>query len=323
MHSWSKYKDFIFTTVNITNQEIRIVYQLSTKKAFFCFDDLMSAIGYKTDDNGSIQRSTSQRYVSKMKMQTFIELFPTAMFVPIETIKNLHNVVSTLSNNKKFSVEINTIVASVLRAFITIIKDKKEVEIKDDLEDFIEVYRKHFSVATSNGKTVVKATDIMRYCGYKSLKVREVFIQHSVKIKTKNGVSHFIPLDKFTQIANEMANEKYSKKMISLHTGFIKFMPIKDNKVLIDKEKSIVLFDSNVIPFIVEDSQIKFKTSIIRRICGYQQEGLTDTFKLRSVKINDCHYISLERLKEILSSKISYAYKENVSFLLNKLYKFA
>jgi prophage antirepressor-like protein len=322
MHNWFKYKDFIFTTVTITTQEIRIVYQLSTKKAFFCFDDLMSAIGYKTDDNGSIQRGTSQRYVKKMKMQTFIELFPTAMFVPLEAIKNLSNVVSELSNNRNFSSNLNAIVSATLRSFITIIKDKKEVEIKDDLEDFIEIYRNQFSVATNNEKTVVKATDIIRYCGYKSLKVRDGFSDYSIKLKTKNGIAHFIPLDKFTQIASEMANEKYSKKMISLLNGFIKFMPIKNNKVIIDNDKSIVIFDSNVVPFIFEDNKIKFKTTDIQRICGYKKEGLMESFKIRSIKSDNCHYISLERLKELLSSKISQAYKTNINFILNKLYKF-
>lgn len=324
MYIWSKYKDYLFTTinVNINDKEIRVIYNLITKKTFFCFDDIMSAVDYKTDSNGSIQRVTSERYDKKIKMHNFIELFPNASFVSIDHIKGFPRLFAAVSNNNQKAFLITNIVNSVLRNFIDSFKNRKEIEIPENTENFIEIYKKQFSVATFNNETVVKVTDILRYCGYKTTSVSDNFVEYSIKIKTKFGVTNFIPLNKFLIIANEMANKKYSEKLTSLYNGFIKFIPKKESKVKINREDSVVLIDLNVIPFVILEDKLNFKTATIQKICGYKNKSLLDNFKNISVKLEDCHYVSIKNLKTLLKSAMSEEYKNSLAAIIIKLYKY-
>lgn len=151
----------------------------------------------------------------------------------------------------------------------------------------------------------------------------QIFQEYSVKIKTSNGVINFIPVSNFPFIANEMLTAKYSKNLMSLYTGFINKSPIKDTKIVIDNLKSVIIFENNVIPFIIHNDKINFKSATIQKICGYKKLKLLDNFKAISFKINDCYYLEINSLKEILNSRITKEYKENLGNLFNKLLKFS
>lgn len=323
MHTWSKYKNYLFTTFTMLKQDIRVVYETGANKSYFCFDDMMAILNYKLDENGSVNRDVVKRYDVRLKLKSFIELYPSASFVPVEAIKNLPYVVGVLSNNKNHHALLNTAVAGILRQFMTAIKDRKEVAIEDDLEDFIEVNKNYFSVATYAGDIVVKATDILRYCGYKKLKVRDNFQTVAVKLKTKNGVSNFIPLSKFPLIASEMNNQTYAKKLISLFNGFNRSTPRKADFVNIDKEKSVIIVGSDVIPYTIIDDNVVLQSSVVQKVCGYKSDSVLDTFKHFSQKIDDIHYISIPQMANLIETIVTAEYKSNLKNLANKLHKFA
>lgn len=304
-------------------QDIRVVYETESNKSYFCFDDMMAILNYKLDENGSVNRDIVKRYDVRLKLKSFIELFPSASFVPVDAIKNLPYVVGVLSNNQNHHSLLNTAVAGLLRNFMTAIKNRKEVAIEDDLEDFIEINKHYFSVATNAGEIVVKATDILRYCGYKKLKVRDNFQEFAVKLKTKNGVSNFIPLSKFPLIASEMNNQTYAKKMVTLFNSFNRHTPRKANVVNIDKEKSVIIIGSDVIPYVIVDDNVVLQSSIIQKVCGYKSDSVLDTFKHFSQKIDDIHYISVQQMSGLLETIVTAEYKDNLKSLVNKLHKFA
>ncbi len=212
MNVWSKYKNYIFTSIT----SIKTVHVISENKTYFCFDDMMSLIGYKLDENGSVNREVANRYFNRLKMQNFIEIYPNNLFVSVDNIKNLPSIVGLLANSPIQQTNLNSITVKLLRSFIESFKNRKEEIIEDNTEDFIKIRNRFFSVATYKNKTVIKASDILRYCGYKNTKVPDNFKEYSVKINTKNGISNFVYLEKFPSIANEMANSKYANKMNSL-----------------------------------------------------------------------------------------------------------
>ncbi len=323
MHAWSKYKDYLLTSFKTASSDIKVVYHIPTKKSFFCFDDMMASIGYKTDDNGAVLRSSSKRYVERLNLVKFMELFPFSLFVSVDKIKNFPSLLSLISNSPKQTSEMSSVISCVLRSFVTAIKDRKEIILEDDLEDIIEVNTKPFAVATYNGMLVVKATDVIRYCGYKTVKVRENFLEHSVKIKTKNGIANFIPVDSFPIIANEMNTPKYSTKMVSLFNGFLKKMPAKKTKAFVDKEKSVIIIGTTVIPFIQSDDVNLFQTSVIQKFCGYTNDSILDNFKNVSTKINDYYYMSIDSIKDLINSRMTSERKSNLKDIANYLYKFS
>jgi hypothetical protein len=304
-------------------QDIRIVYETESNKSYFCFDDMMAILNYKLDDNGSVNRDLVKRYDARLKLKSFIELYPSASFIPVDAIKNLPYVVGVLSNNQNHHSLLNAAVAGLLRNFMTAIKNRKEVAIEDDLEDFIEVNKHYFSVATNSGEIVVKATDILRYCGYKNLKVRDNFQEFSVKLKTKNGISNFIPLSKFPLIASEMNNQTYAKKLVTLFNSFNRNTPRKAAVVNIDKDKSVIIIGSDVIPYVIVDDNVVLQSSIVQKVCGYKSDGVIDSFRQFSQKVDDIHYISIPQMAGLVNSIVTAEYKENLKTLVNKLHKFA
>lgn len=323
-HVWSKYKNFLFTTVlSNGNEDIRVVYQIDIAKSFFCFDDLMGSLNYKQDDEGNVSSEMVKRYSTRLKMFHFVEIFPSAVFIPVDKLKLLPVSVAALSRVKNQYYDSLNAVSAVLKGFMLAIKDREEVLIEEDIESFIEIHNHPFSVATFENKMVVKATDVLRYCGYKTLSVKDNIKDHCVKIKTKNGIANFIYLDSFPVIADEMATPKYSKKLLSLFTGFNRSNPIKTERLKFDREKSVVVLDSTVIPFIMDDDVIKFQTTIIQKICGYKNEGVLESFKRVSIKINDCHYIAVNAFQSLIESKISADNKSLLKNLFYDLRKFA
>lgn len=324
MHAWSKYKNFLFTTVVANgNYDIRVVYQIDTKKSFFCFDDLMGTLNYKQDEDGNISHDMIKRYTARLKMFHFVEIFPAAVFIPVDKLKAVPMSVAALSRVSTHYNDILSVISSVLKNFMLAIKDREETVIEENIESFIEIHKHPFSVATFNNKMVVKATDVMRYCGYKNLSVKDNLKEHSVKIKTKNGVANFLYLESFPMIANEMATPKYATKLLSLFNGFDRYNPVKAERMTFDREKSVVVLDKTVIPFVVEDDVIKFQTTTIQRICGYKNEGVLDSFKRVSSKINDCHYMAVNAFQALIDSRISADNKNLLKNLLNDLRKFA
>lgn len=324
MHTWSKYKNFLFTTISGNGKDdVRVVYQIDTKKSFFCFDDFMGVLKYKKDEQGSMNADIARRYATRINFFNFIELFPTALFVPVDKLKNLPSQVTSLSRVDAHHNELLAIISSTLRAFTPAFKDRNEVVISEDIESFVEVYKKQFSIATFDNRVVVKATDVIRYCGYKKVKVKDNLKEHSVKIKTKAGVTNFIFLESFPIIADEMASDTYAKRMISLYNGISRIMPNKNEKLVIDREKSVVILGSSVIPFVIEEDKVMFQTSIVQRICGYKGEGVMDNFKRVSDKVGELYYMTVSAMKELVETRMTAEYKGNVKNLINSLHKFA
>lgn len=319
MNSWSKYKNYIFTSIN----SIKTVHVISESKTYFCFDDMMSLIGYKLDDNGSVNRQVTKRYFNRLKMQNFIEIYPNNLFVSVDHIKNLPSLVGLLANSPTQQTNLNTITVKLLRSFLDSFKNRKEEIIEDNIEDFINIRNRLFSVATYKNKTVIKASDILRYCGYKNTKVPDNFKEHSVKINTKNGISNFVYLEKFPFIANEMINSNYSKKMNSLFIAFQQSIPAKNKKTIIDKDSSTIVYGTNIIPFVLQEGNIYFQSLTIQKICGYYSDKLQDNFKNNSIKFNDVYFISLESIKKIINSRINSEYKENLKSIYNSVIKFS
>lgn len=319
MNSWSKYKNYIFTSIN----NIKTVHVISESKTYFCFDDMMYLIGYKLDENGSVNREVAKRYSNRLKMQNFIEIYPNNLFVSVEQIKNLPSLVGLLSNSPTQQTNLNTITVKLLRSFIDSFKNRKEEIIEDKTEDFIKVRNRFFSVATYKNKTVIKASDILRYCGYKKTKVPDNFKEHSVKINTKNGISNFVYLEKFPVIANEMINSNYSKKMNSLFIAFQQSMPAKNKKTIIDNDSSTIVYGTNIIPFVIQEGNIYFQSFTIQKISGYSSDTLQDNFKNNSIKVNEIYFISLDSIKKIINSRIKSEYKDNLKSIYNSVIKFS
>lgn len=324
MHTWSKYKNFLFTTLcGNGKDEVRVVYQTDTKKSFFCFDDFMGALNYKKDEYGSMNSDIARRYSTRINFFNFIELFPTAVFVPVDKLKNLPSQVTALSRVDTHHTAMLAVITSTLKAFTPALLNRQEVVISENVESFVEVYTKQFSIATYDNRVVVKATDVIRYCGYKKVKVKDNIKEHSVKIKTKAGVTNFIFLESFPIIADEMTTDAYAKRMISLYNGISRLMPNKNDKVVLDREKSVAIIGSTVIPFVIEDDKVMFQTSTVQRVCGYKCEGVMDNFKRVSVKVGDFYYMTVSGMKELIETRMTAEYKVNVKNLVNSLHKFA
>lgn len=324
MHTWSKYKNFLFTTLcGNGKDEVRVVYQTDTKKSFFCFDDFMGALNYKKDEHGSMNSDIARRYSTRINFFNFIELFPTAVFVPVDKLKNLPSQVTALSRVDTHHTAMLAVITSTLKAFTPALLNRQEVVISENVESFVEVYTKQFSIATYDNRVVVKATDVIRYCGYKKVKVKDNIKEHSVKIKTKAGVTNFIFLESFPIIADEMTTDAYAKRMISLYNGISRLMPNKNDKVVLDREKSVAIIGSTVIPFVIEDDKVMFQTSTVQRVCGYKCEGVMDNFKRVSGKVGDFYYMTVSGMKELIETRMTAEYKVNVKNLVNSLHKFA
>lgn len=323
MHTWSKYKNFLFTTLcGNGKDEVRVVYQIDTKKSFFCFDDFMGALNYKKDEHGSMNSDIARRYATRINFFNFIELFPTALFVPVDKLKNLPSQVTALSRIDTHHTAMLAVITSTLKSFTPALLNRQEIVISENIESFVEVYKKQFSIATFDNRVVVKATDVIRYCGYKQVKVKDNIKEHSVKIKTKAGVTNFIFLDAFPIIADEMSTDVYAKRMVSLYNGINRIMPNKNDKVVIDREKSVVILGSTVIPFVIEDDKVMFQTSIIQRVCGYKCDGVMDNFKRVSDKIGEFYYMTVSGMKELVETRMTAEYKLNIKNLVHTLHKF-
>lgn len=325
MHTWSKYKHYLFTSFNVKKTDIRVIYDTNLKKSFFCFDDMMANLGYLLNENSCMDRSVSQRYIKRIKMQSFIELFPGALFVPVEAMKSIASTVSLLSNQQKYLEEMTLTVTSVLRVFLIAIKNRKEVLVfeDDNSEDFMQIHNHLFSVATHQTEIAVKATDVMRYCGYKNTKVPDNIREYAVKLVTKNGISNFLPFSSLPFIAESMHTPAYARKMKALYIAFLGISPKRNENLKINQDKSVIQIGAEIIPYVMSKDNVMLKTSVVQRVCGYKKEGVLDNFRSVSEKIDDIYYMSVYGLESLADSKLTPKYKENIKKLAKRLERFA
>lgn len=313
MNTWSKYKNFLFTSLVFTgNKEIRIVVDKNTQKSFFCFDDILSNLNYATSEDGSVQDRTIKMYSKHFKLINFVELYPTLSFIPVEKMREIANAVHKIAGWSKNTVSI--LISKCINAFIECFKNRQEIEISSEIESFLTVGKHFLSVATFENKTVVKATDVMRFCGYKDASVKDNHREFSIKIKTKNGVANFIYLESFILLSSKMSNPVYSKKLINLHKKITEILPKTTSNVMLNKEKSVIVVDTTVIPFVIEDGVFNFQAAAIQKICGYKRDGLLDNFKKFSNKFENIHYLNIKGINELLTTRMEKDYK---SALLN------
>ena len=321
MNPWSKYKNFLFTSINYTgNKEIRIVVDKTTQKSFFCLDDILVNLSYVPSEDGSVQDRTIVQYAKHFKLFNFVELYPTLSFIPVDKVRLISQAAYKIRGIGVTGT--NLIVSKCLNSFIECYKNRDETEIPSEIESFLTVGKDLFSVATFDKKTVVKATEIMKYCGYKDTAIQDNHREFSVKIKTKNGVANFIYLESFVLLANTMSNPKYSKKLLSLYKKLIDLLPKTTSDVTINKEKSVIVLDTNIIPFVVSEEGVSFQATSIQKMCGYKTDGMSDNFKRFSTKIQNIHYMTIEGITALLETRMDKNYKQvlvNLCQVLSKL----
>lgn len=326
MNVWHKYKNYLFKSLIASmDTEIKVVIDKNTNKPFFCVDDLLSFCGYKKDEDGSIDRTNIKRYQERLKVVHFFELFPNLSFISLDSMKTFNSVVFAVSGSEQKKLKANDVIRITLNTYIADCKSKTEIEVSDDaVESFITIGKKTVAIATYEGKTVAQVTDVMRYCGYKEIKVKDNMREFCVKIQTKKGITNFVYISAFPLIAKGMANEKYSTKLNTLYGHFAKRNPSNTaGKVIIDKERSVVIFDKNVIEYRQLKDVVYFQSSTIQSLCGYSKEKTLDNFKEHSVKIDDMYFMSVSDMKELLGTRLTPKYKDELSKVYNTLYRFA
>lgn len=326
MNVWNQYKNFIFKSMAVSDTHIKVVIDESQKKTYFCFDDILEFCGYKKDEHEAVSSSIISRYKSRLKLINFSDVFPHSVFTPIDSMKDVSTAISLVSGISSKKERAVLIVKKTLTKFIDECKNRKIEQVADKtVESYVNLGNHLFSVATYEGKRVVKATDVLRYCGYKDISVNDNIREFCVKMNTKFGEAHFVFIDSFPIIAKTMQNEKYSIKMNRLYTLFNGQNPIKDRaKLVIDKERSVMIVNSKVIPYKEMDDTIYFHSTTIQKLAGYKRDKIADNFKEHSVKFeDDNYYMTVNDMSSILQTKITPEYRKNLSNIHNNLYRFS
>ena len=325
MNDWHKYKNYLFKTLNSMGIEVKVVIDQSTNKTFFCADDLLAYTGYKKDPDGAIDRTNIKNYQKRLNIVHFFELFPNLSFIPMENMKTFNSIVFSVSGSNSKKLKAYDAIRITLNAYIAVRKEKIEIDVSEDVSDaFITIGKKNIGIATYDGKTVAQVTDVMRYCGYKEIKVKDNMREFCVKIQTKKGIVNFVYVSAFPLIAKTMANEKYSDKLNMLYSHFSKRNPSSDSdKLIIDKERSVVIFDHNVIEYRQIKDVVYFQSSTIQSLCGYSKEKTLDNFKEHSLKIDDIYFMSVSEMKSLTTTRMTQKYKDELNKVCNTLHRFA
>lgn len=312
MLAWSRYKNYIFNTIHYSaKSSIRVVVDSSTNKSYFCINDLLSNFGYVLIEHEKLNNETLRQCAKVAKISTFIELYPYLSFISVSHLRLLAPVISRSRSISKTTVGLE--LSRCLNAFLNSFKTREEVEISSELENIVEIAKHNFSVATYKNKTVIKATDILRFCGYSCTKVKDNFLEYSVKIKTPHGVTNFIALDDFMPLADSMLNVKYSRRLKQLYNSFKKEYRTNVLDIVVKKDKALVVLDTSVIAYIVHDNEVAYNAVAIQKACGYKGEGINQNFKSVSVKIQKTYYITLEKMRELLKTRMLKANKEGLT----------
>lgn len=326
MNIWHQYKNFLFKSMAVSDSQIKVVIDESQKKTYFCFDDILEFCGYKKDENEAVSSFIIGRYKSRLKLINFSDVFSQSVFISIDSMKDVATAISLVSGVSSKKERAVLIVKKTLTKFIEECKNRKIEPVADKtVESYVNLGNHLFSVATHEGKRVVKATDVLRYCGYKDISVKDNIREFCVKMNTKFGEAHFIFIDSFPIIAKTMQNEKYSIKMNRLYTFFNGQNPIKDRaKLVIDKERSVMIVDAKVIPFKELDNMVYFHSTTVQKLSGYKRDKIADNFKEHSVKFeDDNYYMTVNDMSSILQTKITPEYRKNLSDIHNNLHRFS
>lgn len=325
MNVWHKYKNYITKSLNTNVSEVRIVFDKITNKPFFCLDDLLAYCGYKKDEDGCIDKINIKKYKDRLKVVHFLEIYRTCSFISMDGLKNLSSVVYSVSGSPNKKANSITIVRGAFNAYIRDCKERTELDIPEEfIESFVNIGSKQIAVASHEGQILVQVTDVMRYCGYKDIKIKDNMKEFCVKIQTKKGLVNFMSINSFPLIAKSMANEKYSNKLNILYGHFARINPSSDlSKVIIDKERSVIMYEKNVIDYKLVKDVVYFKTSTIQSMCGYIKDKTLDNFKERSTKIDDIYFMTIQNIKDLLGTKMTPKYKKELNKIYNALHRFA
>lgn len=326
MNIWKQYKNFLFKSMSVLDTNVKVVIDESNKKTYFCLDDILEFCGYKKDENDAVSSYIISRYKSRLKLINFSDVFSNSVFTPIDSMKDVATAISLVSGLASKKERAVLIVKKILTKFIEECKNKQIEQVADKtVESYVNLGNHLFSVATYEGKRVVKATDVLRYCGYKDISVNDNIREFCVKMNTKFGEAHFVFIDSFPIISKSMQKEKYSIKMNRLYTFFNGQNPIKDRaKLVIDKERSIMIVNSKVIPYKEMNEMIYFHSTTIQKLAGYKRDKIADNFKEHSVKFeDDNYYMTVNDMSSILQTKITPEYRKNLSDIHNNLHRFS
>lgn len=326
MNIWNKYKNYLYKTLNVSGFDIKVITDTNTKKSFFCLDDLLQYCGYVKDEDGVLDSYVVDRYKSRIKLTSFADIYPQFVFVPVEVVNSLPTAVKIVSNGNAKKERATFIIKVALTKFIADCKNRTIEEVAEDTTESYFIFNNNLlSVATYEGRKVVKATDVIRFCGYKDTSVRDNLKEFCVKIETKFGVANFMFVDCFPLVAKSMANETYSARLMKLANYFESQNPLKEkNKISIDKERSVMIVDAKVIPYKEMADCVYFHSTTIQKMVGYKTDKLTDSFKENSFKMEDeNYYITVENMKNILDGRMVPEYRENLSKIYHNLYRFA